>query len=58
MDQKNSKRLTRFELPRYKRGQQVKTNDGEGVIVAIRKIDPSGYWYCINDKYYAQHEIK
>lgn len=58
MDQKNTKRLTRFELPRYKRGQLVKTRDGEGVIVTVRKIDGKGYWYSINDKFYAQHEIE
>jgi hypothetical protein len=48
----------KFQLPRYKRGQLVQTADGEGVIVQVRLIEPTGYWYNINDKFYAQHEIK
>lgn len=52
------KESTRFALPRYKKGQLVKTSDGEGVIVYVKYIEGAGFWYCINDKFYAQHEIQ
>lgn len=54
---KNGKRLTKFVLPKFKKGDKVKTKEGLGDISSIRNESGYGYWYLINDRWYAEHEI-
>jgi len=46
-----------FVLPKYKKGSQVKTKDGEGSVEGIQNEGELGYFYLINDKWYAEFEI-
>lgn len=57
MARNRGKSSIKFELPKYRKGEVVKTKDGQGVITAVRNMDGYGYWYCINDKFYSQVEV-
>jgi len=57
MAHKSGKKTMQFELPKFKKGNRVKTKDGEGEIEAISNEGNLGYFYLINGKFYAQYEI-
>lgn len=47
----------KFKLPKFRKGDKVKTKDGVGVIKSISNEAHYGYFYIINDKVYSEIEI-
>jgi hypothetical protein len=46
-----------FRLPKYRKGDKVKTKDGIGVIKSISNEGKFGFFYIIDDKVYSEIEI-
>lgn len=47
----------KFKLPKFKKGDKVKTKDGVGTIKSISNEGQYGYFYIVNDKVYSEIEI-
>ena len=52
-----AKLSAKFNLPKFKKGDKVKTKDGIGVIRTISNEGKYGFFYIINDKLYSEIEI-
>lgn len=48
---------SKFALPLYRKGQQVRTPDGVGPVTSINHTHV-GFMYCVHGKFYHQDEIK
>jgi hypothetical protein len=44
-------------LPKFKKGDKVKTKDGIGLVSSISNEGKYGFFYIINEKVYSEIEI-
>jgi hypothetical protein len=45
-----------YQLPKFRKGNKVKTPDGEGHIVQIR-YEGGTNWHEVKNKFYSEYEI-
>lgn len=52
-----AKLIQKFRLPKFKKGDKVKTKNGIGIIKTISNEGKYGFFYIIDDKLYSEIEI-
>ena len=49
--------MTRFVLPKFRKGTLVRLNDGTSGKVESATQRTNGYWYEVGGKFYAEFEL-